>query len=130
MNITIDESSQVLYVSDQDSSSVVHDAVYALQLNTAGDQVTLANTYSLTTLDGSTVTEGTPPESHPLDLAFDQLPVLSVSGTSSQARANSSAITLASATPTITDQRQRPPRRRDGADHGRNLQHRQHERER
>src|ERR1700722_13165940 len=93
--LTFDSSTDDLYLSDEEPGG----SIYQMHWNAASHTFALVNTYSMSTLVG-----GTPDaDDTPGALTFDILPTLATSGTANPAIERGAAVTLLSATPSITD---------------------------
>ena len=115
--LAIDPATQQLYISVQSDPGqpgnspptppvTGPDEVLVGQLSADGHSISsVVTTYSISSLIGHTAqTAGSGIEaSHVEDLAFDQLPTLSLTGTNTHAAEQGSAVTLLTGAPTLTD---------------------------
>ncbi|MGZ6993336.1 MAG: DUF4347 domain-containing protein, partial [Ilumatobacteraceae bacterium] len=102
--LTFDPSTKQLYLTNADNSPTTPDkgAIYQLQYNPVTHSVTLVNTYDTAKLVGATPATVDSFDA-PSTTTFDVLPTLVTNATTSPATEQSAAVTLASATPTVTD---------------------------
>ena len=102
--LTFDPSTRQLYLSNADNSTTTPDLgrIFQLQLDGTGHNVTLVNTYDTAQLVGATPATVNSFDA-PSTTTFDILPTLVTTGTANAATEQSAAVTLLSATPSVTD---------------------------
>jgi lipopolysaccharide export system protein LptA len=102
--LTFDPSTQQLWLTNAQNDTTTPDLgkIYQLSWNSVSHTVSLINTYDTAQLVGATPATVDSFDA-PSTTFLDILPTLVTNGTSSQATEQSSAVTLLSATPTITD---------------------------
>jgi hypothetical protein len=102
--LTFDSQTRQLYLSDANEDGVNHNigAIYELQLDSTGHNVTLVQKFDTATLVGQSAATVNPFDA-PSATTFDILPTLTVSGTTTHAVEQSTAVTLLTGAPTITD---------------------------
>ena len=101
--LTFDPQTRQLYLTDANEDGVNHNigAIYDLQLDSTGHNVTLVRTFDTATLVGTSAGTVNPFDA-PSATTFDNLPVLTITGTSTSPTEHGSAVSLANSL-TITD---------------------------